>query len=283
MGKKVKKATESNENFYESSTSLTTDTPAETENSDSSKKDIVKGFTAHQVGKRIDAKKSIARYVVKNIIKDGMSIFLDAGSSVREVGLHLFDKSNLSGLTIMTNNMLIFNEFTTRSKEMTELGNVLALTGGVYNQNHEALFGQTAEQVLKTFNPVVVIIGASGFMVEEINDPQYPQQGAFHHDLVSEVVTKKAIATTRTKCRVIVCDFSKIGSWDASCFSTIQELAEKTELCKIVTSIIPDSLEKSKRNYYENKYSETKEQLKKSSVSDKVELIRVDINGIPVD
>jgi DeoR/GlpR family transcriptional regulator of sugar metabolism len=240
----------------------------------------VRGYTSHQSNERKDAKKSIAKFVVKNIIKDGMSIFLDAGSTVHHVGLCLFD-SKLSGLTIMTNNMLIFDTFTKRSKEMSDLGNVLALTGGVYNQNHEALFGQTAELVLTNFNPVVVIIGASGFMVEKSEKTKGNQQGAFHHDLVSEVVTKKAIVTTRTVDRVIVCDFSKIGVWDASCFSTIQNLSKNARKCTIVTSCVPQFEDKDKHKYYEDLYRETADELKRSNNKDVI-MVRVDNDGNPV-
>ena len=190
----------------------------------------------------------------------------------------------------MTNNMLIFDTFTKRSKEMSELGNVLALTGGVYNQNHEALFGQTAERVLTNFNRGVVIIGASGFMVEKSEKTKGNQQGAFHHDLVSEVVTKKAIVTTRTVDRVIVCDFSKIGIWDASCFSTIQNLSKNARKCTIVTSSVPQfendenkhKYDENKHKYYEDLYRETDDELKRTKIKDVI-MVRVDNNGNPVE
>ena len=54
------------------------------------------------------------------------------------------------------------------------------------------------------------MIGASGFFVEEDSSNK---QGAFHHDIVSEVVTKKAIASLRTLHRVVVCDYSKIADY----------------------------------------------------------------------
>jgi len=239
------------------------------------------GYFAYQSSRQVKEKRAIAKYVVKKIIEDGMSIFLDAGSTVHQVGLTLFNDTTISGLMIMTNNMLVFNEFTTRSKEMSDLGNVLALAGGVYNQNHEALFGQTAEQALKSFNPQVVVIGASGFMVKEMIPDQLDHQGAFHHDLVSEIVTKKAIVAMRTLHRVIVCDYRKIGVWDASCFATIQELNDKTEQCTIVTSIVPPELDDSQKKRYEERYRETRNALKKlaQSTHGSIKLLRVDYNG----
>jgi DeoR/GlpR family transcriptional regulator of sugar metabolism len=235
-----------------------------------------KGYTPYQSGMRLDVKKAIANYIVKKIIEDGMSIFLDAGSTIHQVGIRLFDDScKKSGLTIMTNNMLVFKEFTEKSVKMSERGNVLSLTGGVYNQNHEALFGQAAEQVLKSFYPRVVLIGTSGFMVGDSNSEHH---GAFHHDLVSEVQTKKAIALMRTLHRVIVCDYSKIGVWDASCFATIHELAENTDKCTIITSKVPSNIEQIEREYYEKKYKTTIDALEKSKIQN-VKMIRVDEKG----
>jgi len=238
----------------------------------------VQGYTVHQMSERLAEKEGIAKYVVNNVIRAGMSIFLDAGSTVHHVGHCLFEDKSQTGLTIMTNNMLVFHEFTKLSGVMSDRGNVLALTGGVYNQNHEALFGQAAEQVLKSFNPKVVVVGASGFMVTESpSDPDDPQ-GAFHHDLVSEVVTKKAIVTKRTIHRVIVCDYSKIKVWDASCFATIETLALNTEQCTIVTSQVPSDLTEEDKGRFQARYNETCEALKKLSRG-KVNMVRVDLGG----
>jgi len=238
------------------------------------------GYTALQQNHRLKEKDAIAKYVVNEIIQDGMSIFLDAGSTVHRVGLRLINNSSIRGLTIITNNMLIFNEFTKRNVEMTKQGNVLALTGGVYNQNHEALFGQAAAQVLKSFYPLVAIIGTSGFMVEDSNDNQQNDQkkGAFHHDIVSEIVSKQAIAATRTTHRIIVCDYSKIGIWDASCFATISEIAEKTDQCTIVTSIVPEDEEDNKR--YNKRFRDTHKALLNLNYSN-IRMIRVGYDGKP--
>jgi hypothetical protein len=132
-----------------------------------------------------------------------------------------------------------------------------------------------------------VLIGASGFVVGEVfvGHPTHPR-GAFHHDLVSEVVTKKAIVAMPTSHRVIVCDYSKIGVWDASCFATIEELAQNTERCTIVTSVVPDisgSVDREQKKLYESRYRQAYEALKKWSLDrraqGKVEIVRVDYDG----
>lgn len=240
------------------------------------------GYTGYQTKQRLMAKQGIAKYVVREIIDDGMFIFLDAGSTVYQIGHELFaDDTDISGLTILTNNMLVFNEFTDRSGKMSERGHVLTLTGGVYNQNHEALFGQVTEQVLKLFNPLIVIIGTSGFAVQREtphSSDQSPRQGAFHHDIVSEIVTKRAIALAPTLHRVVVCDYSKIGVWDTSCFATIHELAANTERCTIVTNTVPDGLSPEDHDLFEKRYLETRAALRDLSL-DKVSIVRVDSEG----
>lgn len=237
------------------------------------------GYTARQMLTHQEEKKSIAKYVVKEFIKDDMCIFLDAGSTVRQVGLTLFDEAKRSGLMIMTNNMLVFNEFTGRSFPMFQRGNVLALTGGGYNKNHEALFGAAVE-ALKSFNPLAVIIGTSGFLVDEEEYPtEKGHQGAFYHDIVgSEVLTKRAIAGKPTGNRVVVCDYSKIGIPDASCFATIEELAQNTGHCTIVTSTVPDNLPPGLKQLHEDRYDRTAEALRKLSLQN-VNLIRVNYEG----
>ena len=243
-------------------------------------KELHGGYTTIQMGHRIQEKEGIAKYVANSIIEDGMSIFLDAGSTVYQVGFELFKRKSQSGLTIMTNNMLVFRAFTDRDGDMYDRGNVLALTGGVYNKNHEALFGETAVQALKFYNPVVVIIGTSGFMAKEQHLDQ-SNQGAFHHDLVSEIVTKKAIAAKSTWHRVIVCDYSKIGVQDTSCFVTLEELTENTDHCTIVTSIVPNDLPPNEKKRYEDRFNETYSALQKLSGCN-VEMVRVDYDGKPV-
>ena len=93
--------------------------------------------------------------------------------------------------------------------------------------------------------------------------------------------TKKAIVTTRTVDRVIVCDYSKIGLWDASCFSTIQNLSKNARKCTIVTSTVTQSEDEDKRKEYEDLYRETEDELKRSKIKDVI-MVRVDNNGNPV-
>ena len=263
------------------------------------------GYTASQQGRRLKEKMGIARYILKYIIQDDMSIFLDAGSTVEQVGHVLFneqDKLNhyRQGLTILTNNMLVFEEFTKPelSFQMSDRGNVLALTGGAYNRNHKALFGPTVEEVLKAVCPVVVVIGTSGLIVEAEQKDTQPKtesqllSGIFNHDLVSEGATKKAIAKKRTYHRVIVCDYSKIGIWDSSLFASITDLANHTEKCTIVTSVVPNPLypydmDQEYQNagagtaqisQYEKRYSAVKSALGLIG-SSRIEIVQVDYEG----
>ncbi|NIP24194.1 MAG: hypothetical protein GWN67_02385 [Phycisphaerae bacterium] len=255
---------------------------SDTKDKKGKQKEKKKAYTRIRLTEHQEEKRGIAKYVVQNIIEDCMCIFLDAGSTVNQVGLTLFDDSTISGLTIMTNNMLVFNEFTERSAEMYERGNVLALTGGVYNQNHEALHGDTTVQALRSFNPLVVILGTSGLMLEDtgVNEGEHVERkGAFHHDVVgSEVMTKKAIASMRTKHRVIVCDYSKIGIWDASCFASIEELAKNTDRCTIVTSDVPSNSLASDKTEFNDQYRNMKTILKSMALKN-VTLRRVNHDG----
>jgi DeoR/GlpR family transcriptional regulator of sugar metabolism len=252
---------------------------------DQESKDFVnqkeKGYTQKQRLKRIEEKKGIAKYVVNNLIESGTALFLDAGSTVQYIAREIFTPSSdklspKSSLTILTNNMGIFNDLNPPKEDddiVPRLNHALILTGGLYDRDHDALFGSQAKSGLELFYPHAVVIGTSGFTF---------QHGLFYHGHTPEEVIKKAIFAKPTVRRIIVCDYTKIGKWDSFLCAQIDALPKEVEECWVVTSTIPkDDLQKDKyEERFQRECARLQEHKKKDSeFKEKVKFVRVDTDG----
>jgi len=238
------------------------------------------GYTEEQRQKRVEQKEGIAKYVVDNLIESGTALFLDAGSTVQYIARRIFSPSTeitqKRSLTILTNNMAIFNDLNPPKEHdggiVPLLTHSLILTGGLYDRDHEALFGSQAKSGLETFYPHAVIIGTSGFTF---------QDGVFYHGHTPEEVIKTAIIKKPTVRRIIVCDYTKIGKWDSFLCAHIKDLTENVDECWVVTSTIPENAEK--KSQYEKRFTDQKDllqaQKKDSPKFNKVTFVRVDPDG----
>ncbi|MBM3476734.1 MAG: hypothetical protein FJX75_25970, partial [Armatimonadetes bacterium] len=198
-------------------------------------------FTKQQWRARAAAKRCMAAYILDHgLIRPRHAVLLDAGSTVGWVGREVFRRERVTclNLTIMTNNMGIWNDFNdTYNPEDPEStfaprpahSLALLLTGGKYDQQHDALFGSQAAHGLRDFNPHVVVMGTSGFTFNE-------NGGLYYHGHTEEELVKKAMWSKPTEHRVIMCDHTKIGRKDSFLGGPIGQLMQNADRCTVVTS-----------------------------------------------
>ncbi|MBN1458356.1 MAG: DeoR/GlpR transcriptional regulator [Armatimonadetes bacterium] len=194
-------------------------------------------YTEFQEQQAKTEKDGIAIFVA-NMIEKGCPVFLDAGSTVSYIAREIFRREApkvKQSLTIMTNNMRIFNSFNQGTRQGGPRDGhslSLLLTGGHYDNNHDALFGNQAKDALDKFYPRYVVMGCSGLTVKE---------GLFVFGHTDEQVIKQAIFTKPTYHRIIACDCGKIGRTDSFLCQPFKELVQHTRMCTVVTSFRPDN------------------------------------------
>ena len=137
----------------------------------------------------IEEKEQIGKKV-SELIKDGETIFLDAGSTTSRVAKYLLSKH----LTVITNGPNICN-ILQRGKGIT-----IIQTGGKFVPVIQSLVGPIAEEVLKKFNTDKAIIATAGVSSVE----------GLTNSSLEEVPIKK-IAIERAREAIVVADFSKFG------------------------------------------------------------------------
>ncbi|NMP29353.1 DNA-binding transcriptional repressor [Rahnella sp. SAP-1] len=101
----------------------------------------------------IDKKKRIA-HCAAELIGEGDSLILDAGSTVQQMVPYL---ANFNNITVMTNSLSIVNE-------LVELNNdqVILMPGGTYRRTSASLHGSLAESAFSQFSFDTLFIGADG-------------------------------------------------------------------------------------------------------------------------
>ena len=98
----------------------------------------------------LPAKQAIAR-VIAEMVKPGMAIVIDTGTTTLEVAKRL---TGIRNLTVLTTSLAIVSEL--QSNESTEL----ILLGGIVRRNSPDLTGSLTEENLKRFRTHIAIIGA---------------------------------------------------------------------------------------------------------------------------
>ena len=141
--------------------------------------------------------KSNIGIIASQMVEDGDTIILDAGTTTLEIAKHLTEKN----ITVITNSIDVANEFSNR--ENVEL----IVTGGSLRLNTRAMVGHVAEDMLKNFRVDKAFIGTNGISIEEgITTPNF-----------MEAQTKRAMISVANKV-IVVADSSKFNK---VCFSVI--------------------------------------------------------------
>ncbi len=177
-------------------------------------------------------KVSVARMIVDNYLNEGDSILLDAGTSLYPIAEIIAQKAKSepghTHFTIMTHNYRAFEVLVKAVPRDANLNIVLA--GGRYDQDLNALFGNQTVNAYDDFFPRVVLIGVSGLLAEI---------GLFCHGNTEELAVKKAIFGKRARDRIIVADFTKVGSLDGFRFGEAQGFRANVSRCILVTDAPP--------------------------------------------
>jgi DeoR/GlpR family transcriptional regulator of sugar metabolism len=125
-----------------------------------------------------------------SLVREGETIFLGSGSTVREMTPHLL---NIPNLTVITNSLPIVNQLANSEIE-------LIIIGGMLRQSELSMVGHVAEQAIREFRADHVFIGITAI------DVRHGLTG----DYLPEAITDRTILGIAPHC-VIVADHSKFG------------------------------------------------------------------------
>lgn len=200
--------------------------------------------------KQSDGKRLVAEFVVKELIKEGDSILLDAGSSLTPVAEMICNQAKATPgqthYTIITHNDPAFQIL--REVPSAAMVNVV-LAGGRYDRDLQAMFGPQTQMAYDNFFPRVVLIGISGIVAD---------QGLFCHGNTEELAVKEVIFRKPARDRVIIADYSKLGLQDSLRFGTSDHLHANVEECVLVTNQPPQDADVRVRDRFEREVDRLK-------------------------
>ena len=177
---------------------------------------------------QMPAKRAVAKKIVNQLLHEGDSILLDAGSSSYPIAEEIAEKAKrepgTTHYTIMTHNYMAF-DILVKSVPREAMCNIL-LTGGRYDEDLNALFGLQTLKSYEEFHPKVVLLAVSAL---EANT------GLYCHGNTEEFPVKQRIFEKPAVDRVIVADHTKLGRPDALCFGATSNLTTHVENCILVT------------------------------------------------
>jgi len=203
------------------------------------------GYFKLQLDKQTEDKRRVAEYVCENLVKEGDSIALDAGSSPMYVAEVLFNAYSHRNVSILTHNMEVFRRFGERHPGASPAAEAsyhdtniqLILTGGEFSASYNALFGVQTESAFKEYFPRLVILAVSGLI--SLDEPEN-ENGLYCH-ATNERPVKSLLFTKPTDRRVVVTDWTKLGRPDSFRFGKMNELKHGVgEGVTIVTTSPPE-------------------------------------------
>lgn len=162
-------------------------------------------------------KKKVAEYIIKNIIRSGQTIYLDAGTSTYAMIDNLRDKR----LTVVTNSSyhlgkLIQNKIHT------------IILGGTVKHSTQAVVGHTAAKQLETYSFDMCFVGCNGI------DANF---GITTADESESYIKKSAI--TNSKKKYILADKEKFGHRKFQKFANLDDVI-------IISYEVPEEFKKYK-------------------------------------
>lgn len=149
-----------------------------------------------------EEKKRIASFCA-NLIHEGSSVFIDCGSTTKEVAEAILQKKNI---VVMTNSLPVSNILST-AKNIK-----LIMVPGVFREKTQGFFGQMTSSFISNFKIDILFLGANGLDLK---------QGATSPEIIDSE-TKRSLVKQATKV-VLVIDHTKIG---VSSFMTVATLKE---------------------------------------------------------
>lgn len=214
------------------------------------------GYFADQCNSARDHKYALANFIVgRRMIESGQSVFLDGGTTVSSIMRRLVE-GDQNDLNILTNNMEVFRTYEAHAGHLNRRRIVLRLSGGRYDQPHEALYGIEARASLKAFNPHLLVLATSGLKLAPVSHPtpgdyqfgpvsrstpdEYQStDGLYYHGGEDEGVIKETLMKHPTTHRLVVCDGTKVGRFDARSAGRLFQLWSNTQHLTFLTTL-PD-------------------------------------------
>ena len=181
-------------------------------------------FFDQRLTTNVESKRVMARYVVENLLADGDSIILDAGTTcyfvAEEIRAQLTKASMNAGYAIMTHNHSAF-------RTLADIDGLnLFLAGGRYDRDYDAMYGPTTESGYQTFNPRITILAAGGLTATG---------GIYVHGNTEELYLKQLLYRKPSKTRIVILDHTKLGVPDALAIVGVNELTNNVDKCILVT------------------------------------------------
>ncbi|MFC1597398.1 hypothetical protein ACFL5Q_05600 [Planctomycetota bacterium] len=176
------------------------------------------------------AKNELARYVVDNLLNEGDSLTLDAGTTCRcvaeEIRAMVSRDPRGGHFSILTHNQAAFEVLAECSRIH---GLNLFLAGGRFNWDYGATYGPLTEQAYSAFSPAVAILAASGISAN----------GIYCHGNTEEVALKQCLFRLTCRTRILLADYSKLGVLDGLRVLSVSELLTNAEESVVVTNSPP--------------------------------------------
>lgn len=220
---------------------------------------ISQGYFNSHLEVEKEGKIRVAKYVCEELVKDGDSIALDAGTSAMYVAEVLFRERRHMNLSILTHNMEVFNKFGAGYAKDSETSLVdtllrgtniqLILTGGEFSPSYNALFGVQTETSYNEFFPRLVILAISGLIC---SDKAEYASGLYCH-ATNERPIKWLLFNKSTDRRVVVADWKKLGRPDSYRFGELNKLSDAVaETVTIVTTSPPKGTSQESKDQFHN-------------------------------
>ena len=167
-------------------------------------------------------KNRIANFCV-NLISEGSAVFIDCGSTTKELAEALSQKKNI---VVMTNSLPVINILST-VKDIK-----LITVPGIFIEKTQGFSGQMTSRFIREFKIDVLFLGAEGFDIS---------RGATDPD-IDDTETKRILVKQATRV-VLVVDHTKLGE------SSFMTIAAPREIDTIVTDkdADPEMIEKIKK------------------------------------
>jgi hypothetical protein len=101
-------------------------------------------------------------------------------------------------------------------------------TGGRYDKDMNASFGELAQNAYQNFYAKWIFIGQAGIVAD---------QGLFCHGNTEELSLKRTLVRKPGFARIIISDWSKIGIPAGLCFGEFDKLRDNVNYCTLITTL----------------------------------------------
>jgi DeoR/GlpR family transcriptional regulator of sugar metabolism len=166
------------------------------------------------------------------LLEEGDSLLIDAGTSLTPIAKLIRRMADTmtqqTHYTVMTHNNEAFNALSDTPPDARF--NVFQ-TGGRYDRDLNASFGHQAEMAYLRFHPRWVFIGQNGLEAD---------LGLFCHGNTEELALKREIFAMPAWGRVVISDFTKIGSPGGLLFGDSANLITNVDHCIVLSDDIHD-------------------------------------------